>query len=90
MTAVLGEEDVARVNRRRFAGLARVSPSAHGLVHTPPASDDHLVPGETQSASFPVDDVHQSRIAEGIGGWILGEDKQRDRLRSISNTPVYT
>ena len=39
--------------------------------------------GDSRSASFPVDDIHQAWIAEDLGGWgmTFGEDKTRDRPR---------
>ena len=36
---------------------------------TPPASGDHQLPGaNSMSTSYPVDDVHQVRITECVGG----------------------
>ena len=52
------------------------------LVRVPPASAGHQLPreggGDSWSASCPVDDVHQTGITEGVGGWEmnLGEEKR--------------
>ena len=57
---VLGEMDVAWVNPYRSD---KGSPSALGLVRTPTVSGGHPIPGgDTRSATYPVDDVHQARI----------------------------
>ena len=45
MTVVLGEVDVARANN---IGLARVNPTAHGLVCSPSASGGQPILGATQ------------------------------------------
>ena len=38
-----------------------LTPSANGLVCTPPTNDGHPTPGgDLRSASYPVDDVHQA------------------------------
>ena len=73
MTLVLGEMDVARVNPYRFD--QGQPPSALGLVPTPPANDGHPFPGEgegdSSSATYPVDDVHQARLRRALG---MGKD----------------
>ena len=58
------------------------TPSAFGLVLTPPANGGHSIPGgDARSATYPVDGVHEARITKGIGGWgiAIGEDKKRDQ-----------
>ena len=60
-----GEMDVVRVNYV-IPGRARVSPLVLGLFHTPPANSGHTLPGgggDSRSSSYPLDDVHQARIA---------------------------
>ena len=52
----------------------QVTPRARGLVRTPMSSVGHPIPGgggDTRSATYPVDDVHQPRITWGVvdGGW---------------------
>ena len=63
VTVVLGEMDVARVNLYCFGqGL--------GLVPAPLTNGGHPIPeGDLRSASCPVDDFHQARMSEGVGGW---------------------
>ena len=74
---VPGERDVTRVNPYR---------SGISLVRTLSSSGGYQVSGgDSRSASFPADDIHQVRITEGDGGMTLGEDKQRDRL---GNSPT--
>ena len=79
-TLVPGEMDVARVHPYRYdQGTLK----SRGLVRTPTASGGHPIPGgDTRSASYLVNDVHQARITcKGIWGWgmTFGEDKKRDR-----------
>ena len=61
MALVPGETDVTQVNSYRSD---RDTPSAHGLVRSPMASSGgHPIPGgDTGSATYPVDSVHQARI----------------------------
>ena len=57
---ILGEMDVALVKQNQSG---QGDPPAHGLVRTPPVSGGHQLPGgDSGSASYPVDDVHQVRI----------------------------
>ena len=45
------------------------TPSALDLVRTASASGGHPLPGgDSRSALFPVDDAHQARTTEGVGG----------------------
>ena len=44
------------------------TPSAFDLVLTPPANGGHPIPGDdSRSASYPVDDVQQGKMAKGVG-----------------------
>ena len=61
----------------------RSTPSALGLVPTPPANGGQSISGgggDSRSTSYPVDDVHKAWITQGVG-WRMtcGEDKKRDR-----------
>ena len=79
MTVVLGEMDVARMNPYRSG---QGEPPVHmAWFASPPASGSHPIPGaggDSRSAFFPVDDIHQARITEGLGGW----RKQIERINS--------
>ena len=58
-----GEMDVARVYPYRSDQGSSSAP-AHGLVGTPTVSGGHPIPGggDSRPASYPVGDVHQTRI----------------------------
>ena len=84
MTLVLGEIGVARVHPYRSD---QGSPRPRGLVRTLMASGGHPIPGgDTRSATYPVDDVHQARITYGIWGWGMryGEDKKEGSVSKPS------
>ena len=78
---VLGKMDVAQVKSIPFSqGDSAVCKP--GLHPTDQGSGGHQLPrGDSRSAPYPVDGVHQSRIAEYVGGWRmdLGEDRNRGR-----------
>ena len=64
-----------------------ISQRTRQLIHTPPASGGHQLPGgggrgDQESVSCPVDDAHQARLTQGVGEWAmnLGGDKKEDRL----------
>ena len=70
--------------------FARVNPyrsdqgysSAYGLVRTLTASGRHPIPGgDSKSATYPVNDIHQARITKSVWGWgiTFGEDIKSDR-----------
>ena len=82
MTVILGEMDVARVNPYRSGQGEPPIHIAWFAPHRPPAVTHSGVVGDLKSASFPVDDAHQARIADGVEGWGMTaeEDKLRDRL----------
>ena len=62
--------DIDPGRNERGASLARVNPQRKGLVRTQPATGGHQLQGaDSRSASFPVYDVNQDRITEGVGGW---------------------
>ena len=88
-TVTLGEVNLNRANPCRSGqGESRVH-NAHDLIRTPPASGGHPLPGgDSRSASFPVDDVHQARVTEGVWEWRMacGEDKKRGRLMMGNKT----
>ena len=63
MKVVLGEMDVAWVNPCIPVWLGS-NHNALSLVPTPSANGGHLIPrSDLRSASYPVNDVHQARIA---------------------------
>ena len=75
---VLGKMDVAQVKSIPFSqGDSAVCKP--GLHPTDQGSGSHQLPrGDSRSASYPVDGVHQSRIAwstSGDGGWISERTK---------------
>ena len=80
MTVVLGEMDVARVNPYRFGRDQRPAQLAWSQPRAP-VNGGHQSVGESRSVSHPVDDVYQSRMTNGVGGWEMtfGEDKKRNR-----------
>ena len=63
---VLGEMDVARVNSyqsNQDDPPVHRAPGSHST-----SSGHHPIPGgDSRSASYPVDDVHQPRNEQGIG-----------------------
>ena len=66
--------DVTQVNSYRSGqGEPPVPwPGSH-----PPASGSHPIPGgDTRSATYPVDDLHQTQMTQDVGGWgmTVGED----------------
>ena len=81
-----GEIDATRVNQYQ-TGQSE-PPSAHGLVCTPSASDGHPTPGvgrgDSSSASYPADDVHQARSHRALEeGNDCVDVKKRDRCQYL-------
>ena len=62
---VLGQMDVTRVNPYRFG---HCEPPAQ-MAWFAPNRIVALPGGGSRSASLPEDDVHQTRITEGVWGW---------------------
>ena len=71
------EMDVARVHH---TDLASVPPDlvVWFVPRRPAAATQSRGGGDTRSATYPVDDIHQARNAYGVGGWgiTFGEDKR--------------
>ena len=64
-------------------GCRPVEPQCSRPGSNPAGQRGHPIPGGgSRSASYPVDDVHQARMTDGVEGWgmTFGEDKKTDRL----------
>ena len=70
MTLILGEMDVARVNPCRF-GQGQPPMYSVWLGSNPASQRRSANPGDriARSVTCPVNDVHQVRIMNGVGGW---------------------